>query len=106
MNFDYLDELRWTDCVELHLKLKDDNLARLLAGLSAAIRHGSEITFIDYGYEWWEIAKKELSLPRELIHLVENEKWTELNQKLEEQEQKFINDIHRLFQVKLKEKES
>ena len=92
-----MENLTWRDCADLYKTSNNETLSRMMGGMASALRSGSEITFIDWGKDWWNTALENLEIARILDNLVISEQWNQLDSELYKNEERIIKEIYDLF---------
>jgi hypothetical protein len=93
----------WETCVFLNNEIKNEKYGRLLGGISAAIRNGSEITHEDWGNDWAVLATQYLPSCSNLMCILESKDYKYYDKWLQENELIIISDLHQLFSVVYRE---
>lgn len=98
----YIDALidsdpTWLTCVSLHGIAPSHELGRMMGGLAAALRSGSEITHIDWGDDWISLSTTHLDGMEPLRELSSARRYRELDQWLQANEEMIICKIHKAY---------
>jgi hypothetical protein len=94
-------EPTWLTCVDLLAIAPDPQLERVIGGLAAAIRSGSEITHEDRGQDWIDLSIECLRDMEPLKDMTSDARYSELDGWLVANENRIVCMIHRALSRKI-----